>query len=207
MASDEPTTGQRRFRAVDVLTGTIDRAEAPRRARKQISAYLYPEQVRRLGELHARLNSTADGRIEKSEIVGAALDLLGALVEAAEVEDTPLTTLDAVRAYADDRLRKGKQSGTQVREYSDRREGECNDTSRDRHPWTDRAGQSRRPRGQRGRRLKKRDLEWKREQPTQPGVQKSGSGVQCRRRGVARQARGTPIHSFMRLTDDSRARF
>ncbi len=108
MASDEPTTGQRRFRAVDVLTGTIDRAEAPRRARKQISAYLYPEQVRRLGELHARLNSTADGRIEKSEIVGAALDLLGALVEAAEVEDTPLTTLDAVRAYADDRLRKGK---------------------------------------------------------------------------------------------------
>ena len=53
-------TGERRFRAVDVLTGTIDRAEAPRRARKQISAYLYPEQVRALGELHARLNSTAD---------------------------------------------------------------------------------------------------------------------------------------------------
>lgn len=101
-------TGQRRFRAVDVLTGTIDRAEAPRRARKQISAYLYPEQVRRLGELHARLNSTADERIEKSEIVGAALDLLGALVEAAAGEGTSLTTLDAVRTYADDRLRKGK---------------------------------------------------------------------------------------------------
>jgi hypothetical protein len=96
-------TGERRFRAVDVLTGTIDRTEAPRRARKQISAYLYPEQVRALGELHARLNSTADGRVEKSEIVGLALDLLAQLVAAAERDGIALTTLDAMRAYGEAR--------------------------------------------------------------------------------------------------------
>ncbi|HEY8291067.1 MAG TPA: hypothetical protein VIG44_01200 [Thermomicrobiales bacterium] len=102
MASDrQRPKSERRFRAVDVLTGTIDRAEAPRRARKQISAYLYPEQVRALGELHARLNSTAEGRIEKSEIVGLALDLLAALVAAAERDSIALTTLDAMRAHGE----------------------------------------------------------------------------------------------------------
>jgi hypothetical protein len=101
-------TGERRFRAVDVLTGTIDRAEAPRRARKQISAYLYPEQVRALGELHARLNSTMDGRVEKSEIVGLALDILEQLVAAAERDDVTLITLDAMRARADAVLGNGK---------------------------------------------------------------------------------------------------
>ena len=101
MASErQGATSKRRFRAVDVLTGTIDRAEAPRRARKQISAYLYPEQVRALGELHARLNSAPDGRVEKSEIVGLALDLLAALVAAAERDGVTLTTLDAMRAHA-----------------------------------------------------------------------------------------------------------
>src|SRR3954453_17443524 len=95
----EPTS-ERRFRAVDVLTGTIDRAEAPRRARKQSSAYLYPEQGRALGELHARLNSTPDGRVEKSEIVGLALDLLVDLVAAADRDGEAVATLEAVRARA-----------------------------------------------------------------------------------------------------------
>ena len=108
MASErQNNAGGRRFRAVDVLTGTIDRAEAPRRARKQISAYLYPEQVRALGELHARLNSTMDGRVEKSEIVGLALDLLAALVATADAHGTPLTTLAAVRAYGEQAIGKG----------------------------------------------------------------------------------------------------
>lgn len=99
MASERQSgVGGRRFRAVDVLTGTIDRAETPRRVRKQISAYLYPEQVRALGELHARLNSTTDGRVEKSEIVGLALDLLAQLVAAAAQDGVDLTTLDAMRA-------------------------------------------------------------------------------------------------------------
>ncbi len=102
MASERPRqNSERRFRAVDVLTGTIDRTEAPRRARKQISAHLYPEQVRALGELHARLNSAPGGRVEKSEIVGLALDLLAALFAAAERDGIALTTLDAVRAHAD----------------------------------------------------------------------------------------------------------
>ncbi len=101
MASKQPRpNSERRFRAVDVLTGTIDRTEAPRRARKQISAYLYPEQVRALGELHLRLNSAPDGRVEKSEIVGLALDLLAALVAAAERDGVALPTLDAIRAHA-----------------------------------------------------------------------------------------------------------
>jgi len=109
MASERPRhKGERRFRAVDVLTGTIDRAAAPRRARKQISAYLYPEQVRALGELHARLNSAPDGRVEKSEIVGVALDLLAALVAAAEREGAALTTLDAMRAHGERMIGKGE---------------------------------------------------------------------------------------------------
>src|SRR3954447_6244572 len=99
MATQRPTeTGERRFRAVDVLTGAIDRTEAPKRVRKQISAYLYPEQVRRLGELHARLSSGANERVEKSEIVGLAIDLLAELVEAAEREGTDVTSLGTIRA-------------------------------------------------------------------------------------------------------------
>jgi hypothetical protein len=100
MASQRPTeTGERRFRAVDVLTGAIDRGAPPKRARKQISAYLYPEQIRRLGELHARLSSGASERVEKSEIVGLAIDLLAELAEAAEREGTELDSLDAIRAH------------------------------------------------------------------------------------------------------------
>src|SRR4051794_4990872 len=98
MASQRPTgTGERRFRAVDVLTGAIDRP-APKRARKQISAYLYPEQVRRLGELHARLSSGANERVEKSEIVGLAIDLLAELVETAQRDGAEITSLAAIRA-------------------------------------------------------------------------------------------------------------
>ena len=97
MASQQPTgTGERRFRAVDVLTGAIDRTP-PKRARKQISAYLYPEQVRRLGELHARLSSGTSERVEKSEIVGLAVDLLAELMEAAQREGTELSSLEAIR--------------------------------------------------------------------------------------------------------------
>lgn len=109
MVSERQTgKDERRFRAVDVLTGAIDRAEAPRRARKQISAYLYPEQVRTLGELHARLNSAPRGRVEKSEIVGLALDLLAEMVAAAERDGVALTTLDAVRARGKAILTDGK---------------------------------------------------------------------------------------------------
>ncbi len=108
MARGERTEHERRFRAVDVLTGAIDRAEAPRRARKQISAYLYPEQVRALGELHARLTSASEGRVEKSEIVGLALDLLAEMVAAADAAGVELTTLGAMRAYGEATIEKGK---------------------------------------------------------------------------------------------------
>ncbi|MCA1666574.1 MAG: hypothetical protein LC793_04075 [Thermomicrobia bacterium] len=108
MASEQQQPkNERRFRAVDVLTGTIDRTQAPRRVRKQISAYLYPEQVQALGELHARLNSTADGHVEKSEIVGLALDLLAALVAAAERDGFTLTTLAATRERGETVIGKG----------------------------------------------------------------------------------------------------
>lgn len=108
MASErQRPKSERRFRAVDVLTGAIDRTEAPRRTRKQISAYLAPEQIRALGELHARLNSAPAGRVEKSEIVGLALDLLTALVATADARGTPLTTLEAVRAYGERAIGKG----------------------------------------------------------------------------------------------------
>ncbi len=84
------------------------RAHAPRRVRKQISAYLYPEQVRALGELHAQLNSTPEGRVEKSEIVALALDLLGQMIAAAERDGVTLTTLDAMRVYAESIIGTGK---------------------------------------------------------------------------------------------------
>src|SRR3954470_19163408 len=106
MATQRPTeTGERRFRAVDVLTGAIDRTEAPKRVRKQISAYLYPEQVRRLGELHARLSSGASERVEKSEIVGLAIDLLADLAAAAEADGVELASLGAIRAEYEARIR------------------------------------------------------------------------------------------------------
>lgn len=92
--------GARRFRAVDVLTGAIDRAEPPRRARKQISAYLTPEQIRTLGELHARLSSGTTERVEKSEIVGLAIEVLAALITDGEGVGQAFTSLAAVRAHA-----------------------------------------------------------------------------------------------------------
>lgn len=73
---------RRPFRAVDVLSGSIDRRPAPARVRKQISAQLEPGQVRLLGELHARLNATATTRIEKSELVGLGIELLAAVLTA-----------------------------------------------------------------------------------------------------------------------------
>lgn len=100
-------TGDRRFRAVDVLSGAIDKKPVTRR-RKQISAYLTPAQVRALGELHARLTSTGEGRVEKSEIVGLAVELLAEAVAAAERDGVPLPTLDALRVY-------GQRPWTQTR--------------------------------------------------------------------------------------------
>jgi hypothetical protein len=85
---DQPV--RRPFRAVDVLSGGIDRPErsgrngaAPERTRKQISAQLEPAQVRLLGELHARLNATARSRIEKSDLVGLGIELLAAVLDSA----------------------------------------------------------------------------------------------------------------------------
>ncbi len=95
-----PPAGERRFRAADVLTGAIDRKPAAPR-RRQISAYLTPAQVRTLGELHAQLASTGAGRIEKSELVGLAVELLATVVANAEREGIALTDLAAVRAYAE----------------------------------------------------------------------------------------------------------
>lgn len=87
---DDAALSRRPFRAVDVLSGGIDRLRAPSprhstRARKQISAQLEPAQVRLLGELHARLNATTSRRIEKSDLVGLGIELLAAAL--AEIED------------------------------------------------------------------------------------------------------------------------
>src|SRR5215204_1267751 len=87
---DDVMMARRPFRAVDVLSGSIDRLRrpAPRqssRTRKQISAQLEPAQVRLLGELHARLNATTTRRIEKSDLVGLGIELLAAAL--AEIED------------------------------------------------------------------------------------------------------------------------
>jgi hypothetical protein len=83
--TDEPVANgreRRPFRAVDVLTGSIDQRPTPVRVRKQISAQLEPGQVRLLGELHARLNATATTRIEKSDLVGLGIELLAAVLAA-----------------------------------------------------------------------------------------------------------------------------
>ena len=89
-ALDAATFARRPFRAVDVLSGGIDRLRGPAprqssRTRKQISAQLEPAQVRLLGELHARLNATTSRRIEKSDLVGLGIELLAAAL--AEIED------------------------------------------------------------------------------------------------------------------------
>ena len=87
---DDAMTTRRPFRAVDVLSGGIERLRGPaprqsNRTRKQISAQLEPAQVRLLGELHARLNATTTRRIEKSDLVGLGIELLAAAL--AEIED------------------------------------------------------------------------------------------------------------------------
>jgi len=122
---NEPNGERRPFRAVEVLSGSIDQREAPRPpARKQISAQLEPAQVRLLGEMHARLNATATTRIEKSDLVGLGIELLAALLErAGELDSAPdrrgadelRTAADLrayvrsyVRAYADNGAASGK---------------------------------------------------------------------------------------------------
>lgn len=80
---------KRPFRAVDVLSGSIDQRPAEEKrppARKQISAQLEPAQLRLLGEMHARLNASATARIEKSDLVGLGIELLAALLGQAEGE-------------------------------------------------------------------------------------------------------------------------
>ena len=86
----DDVVARRPFRAVDVLSGGIDRLRGPlphqtTRTRKQISAQLEPAQVRLLGEIHARLNATTTRRIEKSDLVGLGIELLAAAL--AEIED------------------------------------------------------------------------------------------------------------------------
>lgn len=82
---------RRPFRAVDVLSGSIDQRpkSRPERTRKQISAQLEPAQLRMLGELHARLNATASERIEKSDLVGLGIELLAAALDDACREPAP----------------------------------------------------------------------------------------------------------------------
>jgi hypothetical protein len=83
--------GRKPFRAVDVLSGGIDKRMPAKteRARKQISAQLEPAQVRLLGEIHARLNATATKRIEKSDLVGLGIELLAAALDDAGREPAP----------------------------------------------------------------------------------------------------------------------
>jgi hypothetical protein len=86
----EPSTSRRPFRAADVLTGTIDkRRQTAAKTRKQISAQLDSNQLRILGELHARLNATADKRIEKSDLVGLGIELLAAVLKAVDAGASP----------------------------------------------------------------------------------------------------------------------
>lgn len=125
-------TPRRPFRAVDVLSGTIDQrlSKRPERTRKQISAQLDPSQLRLLGELHARLNATASERIEKSDLVGLGIELLSAALDAADREPAPapdnggsataghrgdddrtspvFRNVDAIRSYVRTYVRKSK---------------------------------------------------------------------------------------------------
>jgi hypothetical protein len=84
-------SGRKPFRAVDVLSGSIDKRTPAKaeRTRKQISAQLEPAQVRLLGEIHARLNATANKRIEKSDLVGLGIELLAAALDDAGREPAP----------------------------------------------------------------------------------------------------------------------
>jgi hypothetical protein len=93
---------RRPFRAVDVLSGSIDQRKAPRpeRVRKQISAQLEPAQIRMLGELHARLNATAATRIEKSDLVGLGIELLAAALEDASTGLDSASEAESVGQFA-----------------------------------------------------------------------------------------------------------
>src|SRR3954469_2546541 len=105
---NEPNGERRPFRAVEVLSGSIDQREreAPRPpARKQISAQLEPAQVRLLGEMHARLNATATARIEKSDLVGLGIELLDALLGPTGGASPELRDVDELRAYVRTRIR------------------------------------------------------------------------------------------------------
>jgi hypothetical protein len=105
----EPSTSRRPFRAADVLTGTIDkRRQSTARTRKQISAQLDSNQVRILGELHARLNATADKRIEKSDLVGLGIELLAAVLKDVDGELDP--------APDGDHRRKRQRAGEELRD-------------------------------------------------------------------------------------------
>ena len=117
---------RRPFRAVDVLSGSIDQRSREAKqppARKQISAQLEPAQVRLLGELHARLNAAATARIEKSDLVGLGIELLAALLEqgAGELDSAPdrrgadeLRTADELRAYVRSYVREYTNSDSGV---------------------------------------------------------------------------------------------
>jgi hypothetical protein len=117
-SSEGPATGPRNgaerrpFRAVDVLSGSIDRPPVakPARARKQISAQLEPGQLRLLGELHARLNATASERIEKSDLVGLGIELLAAAIAQAEQDLAPAPDTRSLAADLDAR-RPGTSGG------------------------------------------------------------------------------------------------
>lgn len=102
-----PPAERRPFRAADVLTGSIDRRRAPvvapTRTRKQISAQLEPNQVRLLGELHARLNATTTARIEKSDLVGLGIELLAAVLDTADGGFAPAPGRETHGAAGDDR--------------------------------------------------------------------------------------------------------
>ena len=115
---------RRPFRAVDVLSGSIDQRPAPARVRKQISAQLEPGQVRLLGELHARLNATATTRIEKSDLVGLGIELLAAVLAAdgglAPAPDLDATNGDAGTDGINDLAGLRAYVRTHVRAYEDR---------------------------------------------------------------------------------------
>jgi hypothetical protein len=122
-------TSRRPFRAADVLTGTIDkRRQAAAKTRKQISAQLDPNQVRILGELHARLNATADKRIEKSDLVGLGIELLAAVLKDVDAGDSPQRGEVAHRAEGGldpvpdgDHRRNRQRAGSELRDVDDLR--------------------------------------------------------------------------------------
>ena len=109
---------RRPFRAADVLTGTIDkRRPGATRPRKQISAQLDAQQVRVLGELHARLNATATQRIEKSDLVGLGIELLAAVL--ADIDGEPGTLRGAAPDGASRGRGKRTRAGDELRDVDD----------------------------------------------------------------------------------------